>query len=65
MDVEVMQRAAADAAALDHVHLLERAILDDAEAAIIDVPESVARDLARRARKVGCRPTAAALKNAH
>ena len=30
-----------------------------------DVPESVTRDLARRARKVGCRPTAAALKNTH
>jgi len=65
MNVEVMQRPAADAAALDHVHLLERAILDQPKAPSFDVPEPFPHDLARRAREIGRSPPAAPLEHAH
>ena len=62
--VEVVQRPSAHAAALKHVHPRERAVLDQAEAALGDVPEAVPRDLTRRAGKVRGAPAAPAFQNA-
>ncbi len=65
MHVEVMQRPTTDAAAMDHVHPVEHAVLDQTEPPRLHVPKSLARDLSRRTRKPRPRPTPPTLQHAH
>jgi hypothetical protein len=59
-----MQRSAAHAAALDHVHLVEGAVLHDPVAVVLDIPESIPGNLSRRAGKIDPAPTPVALEYA-
>jgi hypothetical protein len=65
VDVEVVERAAAHAASLDHVHAREDAVVKESEVAAFRIPERVTGDLARRAREVDVAPAPAALEHAH
>src|SRR5205085_7274614 len=62
VNIEVDERAAADAARLQHVDVFESAIVEQAE--IFVIPER-ARNLARGARKIFFAPTLATLEDAN
>ncbi len=61
VNIEVNQRAAADATRLNHINLFERAIIQQPE--VFVVPER-ARNLSRSARKIFLAPALAALEDA-
>src|SRR5450755_1776711 len=65
MHVEIMQGPTTDAAAVDHVHPVEHAVLDQTESPRVHVPKSLARDLRRRPRKPRPRPAPPTLQHTH
>jgi len=62
VDVEVVERAAANPGTLNHVDVAKRRVLEEAVRATL-LPEGVGANLTDRAREVAPRPALAALQN--